>query len=41
MYEVVDYYADRKILYSVRCDQAIDAVTQELLHAVDIAAATA
>jgi len=41
MYEVVDYYADRKILYSVRGDQPIDAVTQELLHAVETAAATA
>jgi adenylate kinase len=37
MFEVVDYYADRGALIAVRGDQPIDAVTDDLLRAVELA----
>jgi adenylate kinase len=39
MFEVVDYYADRGLLYPVRGDRPIDEVTDALLHAVETAIA--
>jgi adenylate kinase len=37
MYEVVDHYAERGALCAVRGDRPIDEVTQELLHAIEMA----
>ena len=34
MYEVIDHYTEKEVLYSVRGDADADAVTQELLHAL-------
>jgi adenylate kinase len=34
MYEVVDHYAERSVLYSVRGDLDADTVTRDLLHAL-------
>ncbi len=34
MYEVVDYYADRGVLNTVRGDHPVEQVTDELLHAI-------
>jgi adenylate kinase len=34
MYEVIDHYADRGVLYSVRGDADADTVTQDLLQAL-------
>lgn len=38
MYEVIDHYAERSVLYPVRGDQPAEAVTQELLEALSAAA---
>ena len=38
MYEVVDHYAERGVLYRRRGDRPIDDVTEALLHAVEPAA---
>ena len=35
MFEVVDYYADRDVLSTVEGDRQMDAVTDELLHAIN------
>ena len=34
MFEVVDYYADNKVLFPVRGDQPPEAVTADLLHVI-------
>jgi adenylate kinase len=34
MYEVIDHYAERGVLFAVRGDQAVDVVTEDLLRSV-------
>ena len=41
MYEVVDHYAEKGVLYPVRGDADVDTVTQDLLHALATLRATA
>jgi adenylate kinase len=38
MYEVVDHYAEARVLHAVRGDQHVDEVTQELRRVVDVSA---
>jgi adenylate kinase family enzyme len=34
MYEVIDHYAENRVLYSVRGDADVDTVTDDLLRAL-------